>query len=93
MTDDNRWTCKFCHKSFSHNYKYKTHLSRCLVHKDKMECENNMLSELKDELKEELKQELQQAFINMMEDIKIDMKTQLQQQQQQYQPRRFVNVF
>jgi len=77
MTDDNRWTCKICHKSFNHNYKYKTHLSRCSVHKDKMECENSMLSELKDELKEELKQELKQAFINMMDDIKIDMKTQV----------------
>ena len=90
MTDNNRWTCKFCFKTFSPNYKYKNHLSRCLVHQEKMECENSMLSELKDELKEELKQELQQAFMNMMDDIKIDMKTQLQQQ---YQPKRFVNAF
>ena len=35
MADDNRWACKFCHKSFSHNYKYKNHLSRCLVYQEK----------------------------------------------------------
>ena len=37
MTDEehNRWTCKFCHKSYSNNYKYKNHLSRCLVYTEK----------------------------------------------------------
>ncbi len=32
MTGNNRWTCKLCHTPFSQNYKYKNHLSRCLVY-------------------------------------------------------------
>ena len=52
MTDDaqNRWTCKFCHKSFSHNYKYKNHPSRCLVYTEKTEKEYDVMLELKQEL-------------------------------------------
>ena len=48
--DQHRWTCKFCHKSFSHNYKYKNHLSICLVYTDKTEKEYDVMVELKQEL-------------------------------------------
>ena len=43
MTDEahNRWTCKCCHKSSSRNYKYKNHLSRCLVYIEKQK--NSMM--------------------------------------------------
>ena len=37
MTEANRWACKFCHKAFSPNYKFKVHLSRCLVHTERAE--------------------------------------------------------
>jgi len=50
--EEKRWTCKFCHKSFSHNYKFKNHLSRCLVYNEKAEKEYDVMVELKEELKE-----------------------------------------
>ena len=90
MVEENRWTCKFCHKSFSPNYKYKNHLSKCLVYTEKIKKEQEIMLELKQELKQELKDELKQSFVNIMDDIKLDMKAQLQQQ---YQPRRLINAF
>ena len=90
MTDDehNRWTCKFCHKSFSHNYKYKNHLSRCLVYTEKTEKEYDVMLELKQELKEELKK----TFMEMLYEIKTDLTNKVNQQHQQ-QPRRLLNAF
>ena len=107
MTDDaqNRWTCKFCHKSYSNNYKYKNHLSRCLVYTEKTEKEYDVMLELKQELKEELRK----TFTDMLDDIKHEIKTglthqitnkvhQQQLQQPQQQPpininRRLLNAF
>ena len=93
MTDEenNRWTCKFCHKSFSYNYKFKNHLSRCIVYTKKTEKEYDVMLELKQELKEELRK----TFIDMLDEIKTDFKNTLNQQhhQQQQPPRRLLNVF
>ena len=103
MTDEehNRWTCKFCHKSYSNNYKYKNHLSRCLVYTEKTEKEYDVMLELKQELKEELRQ----TFTDMLDDIKHEIKRDLtnkvhqqQLQQPQQQPpihinRRLLNAF
>ena len=92
MVEEDRWTCKFCHKSFSPNYKFKNHLSRCLVHTEKSEKEYDVMLELK----EELKQELRATFMEMLNEIKADIKhtvNQQQPQQQQYQPRRLITAF
>ncbi len=63
-TNDNKWTCKFCLKLFSPNYKYKTHLQRCLVYQHKVKMEYDILLELKDELKAELKPEIARILDN-----------------------------
>ena len=86
MTEDQkRWTCKFCHKSFSHNYKYKIHLSRCLVYTDKTEKEYDVMVELK----QELTQELKQTFMDMLAEIKTDLTHQVNQQPM----KRLINPF
>ena len=91
MTDEenNRWTCKFCHKSFSHKYKFKNHLSRCIVYTEKTEKEHDVMLELKQELKEELRK----TFIDMLDEIKTGFKNTFNQQHQQQPPRRLLNVF
>ena len=99
MTDNaqNRWTCKFCHKSYSNNYKYKNHLSRCLVYTENIEKEYDVMLELKQELKEELRQ----TFTDMLDEIKRDLTNKVHQQQlqqpQQQPPininRRLLNAF
>ena len=89
--EDNRWTCKFCHKSLSPNSKFKNHLSRCLVHKEKAEKEYDVMLELKKELKEELKT----TFMDMLNEIEADLKNTVNKQHQQQQPtvRRLINAF
>ena len=84
MTDEahNRWTCKFCHKSYSNNYKYKNHLSRCLVYTEKTEKEYDVMVELRQELKEELRE----TFMEMLDEIKTDLTHKVNQQQQQQPP-------
>ena len=79
MTDtpdekNDRWTCHFCKKEFSHNYKYKTHLKRCLVHCQHIEQNNNIMLELKIELKDELRG----LFHDMLNEIKGDLQQQIQ---------------
>ena len=72
--NDNRWVCKFCHKSYSHNYPFKKHLQKCLVHTSKSEHEQTIMRELKAELKEQFTHMFQQA----LNDMKIDMRTTFQ---------------
>ena len=80
MTEEGekRWTCKFCHKPFSHNYKFKNHLSRCLVYNEKAEKEYDVMVELK-----ELKEELRNIFIDMLNEIKTDLKHTINHQHNQ----------
>ena len=52
MTEETRWTCKFCHKTFSLNYKCKIHVSRCLILTEQAEQEYDVMLELKKELNE-----------------------------------------
>ena len=79
MTDtqeeyNDKWKCQFCKKEFSHNYKYKTHLKRCLVHCQHIEQNNNIMLELKTELKNELRG----LFHDMLNEIKGDLQQQIQ---------------
>jgi len=85
--EEKRWTCKFCHKSFSHNYKFKNHLSRCLVYNEKAEKEYDVMVELKEELKEELRN----IFIDMLNEIMTDLKHTINHQHTQ--SRRLLNGF
>ena len=91
MTKENRWACKFCHKQFSPNYKFKNHLSRCLVYTEKAEKEYDVMLELK----KELKQELRTTFMEMLNDIKADLSNTMKQQYpQEAQPmRQFINAY
>ena len=68
--DRNRWECKFCHKTYSHNYHVKKHLQTCLVHTAKAEHENAVMIELKAELKEQVTQLFQQALNDMTSDMR-----------------------
>ena len=72
--NDNRWVCKFCHKTYSHNYPFKQHLQTCLVHATKTEHEQVIMRELKSKLKEQFTYMLQQA----LNDMKTDMHTSFQ---------------
>ena len=72
---NDKWTCQFCKKQFSHNYKYKTHLKRCLVHCQHVEQNNNIMFELKTELKDELLG----LFYDMLNEIKGDLQTNVKQ--------------
>ena len=79
MTDtqeecNDKWRCEFCKKEFSHNYKYKTHLKRCLVHCQHVEQNNNIMLELEIELKNELRD----LFHGMLNEIKGDLQQQIQ---------------
>jgi hypothetical protein len=79
MTDTregyDKWKCQFCKKEFSHNYKYKTHLKRCLVHCQHVEQNNNIMLELKTELKDELRL----LFHGMLNEIKGDLQANVKQ--------------
>ena len=78
MTDrqeenNDRWTCKHCYNTYSHNYKYKIHLEKCLVHCETVEQNNNIMLELKIELKDELRG----LFHGMLNEIKGDFQQQI----------------
>lgn len=68
--DTNRWECKFCHKTYSHNYPFKKHLQKCLVHTAKAELENAVLIDLKAELKEQFTHMFQKALNDMTADMR-----------------------
>ena len=68
--DSYRWECKFCHKTYSHNYPFKKHLQTGLVHTAKVEHENAVMNELKAELKEQFTHMFQQALNDMTADMR-----------------------
>ena len=74
IVDSDRWTCKHCYNTYSYNYKYKTHLQRCLVHCQHVEQHNNIMLELKTELKNELRD----LFHDMLNEIKGDLQQHIQ---------------
>ena len=87
---DNKWCCPKCGKYYSKNYKYKTHLIRCLVHQEKLEKEYDVMVEVKQELKDELRK----TFMDMLDEIKTDLTNKVNQQHQQQPPmKRLINAF
>ena len=54
QTKLNTWVCPHCHKKFSPNDKYKSHLQRCLCFKPITDHHQQAIFEIKTELKTEL---------------------------------------
>ena len=50
----NTCVCPHCYKNFSPNYKYKSHLKRCLCFKPISDHHRQAIFEIKNELKNEL---------------------------------------
>ena len=70
-----KWTCQFCKKEYSHNYPYKAHLKRCLIHNEEREDKNDILNALMESMKIELTNNLKTEINNMLIELKNDMKT------------------
>jgi hypothetical protein len=71
-TNNGKWTCKHCLRSYSKNYKHKKHLEKCLVYQERCNIEYDVMLELKNELKEKFVT----IFQNMMLELKNDMSRQ-----------------
>lgn len=68
--DNDKWTCKHCHKTYSKNYKYKVHLTKCLVHQERCNMEQEMLTELRNEFKTQLSKLLDEIRNDFKENVK-----------------------
>ena len=66
------WTCPHCYKLFSPNYKYKSHLKRCLCFKPISDHHQQALVEIKDELKSELTNMFRDAIEELKQEIKLN---------------------
>ena len=76
LKEDNnlKWTCPHCKKHYSKNYKYKTHLEKCLVYQSMCERQYDVLLEIKSDLK----QQLSDMFTDMILKLKRDILNQNQ---------------
>ena len=56
-TSNNVWICKFCKKTLSKTYNYKSHMDRCMVYKDHLKS-NSIDEEFKQQWKHDILNEV-----------------------------------
>jgi hypothetical protein len=71
---DARWHCHFCKRNYSHNYAYKTHLQRCVVHREEMDTKYDMLGDIMCELKQELRKDFQLELTKICHEMRNEIK-------------------
>ena len=70
QTKMNTWVCPHCVKTFSRNYKYKSHLKRCLCFKPIKDHHQQAIIEIKAELKTELTNMFRDAIDELRKELK-----------------------
>ena len=70
---DGRWSCPHCLKTYSKSYRYKTHITRCLSHNLKLDCQAEISQITMGEMKQELKQELKDEMRMLLEELRDTM--------------------
>ena len=73
----NNWTCPHCYKHFSLNYKYKSHLKRCLCFKPIKDHHQQAIIEIKTELQTELTNMFRDAIDELRKELKSSINHQL----------------
>jgi len=46
-----KWQCQYCHNYYSHTYRQKTHVDKCVVLNKRRDDEEAVLISIKDELR------------------------------------------
>ena len=64
------WVCPHCYKKVSPNYKYKSHVKRCLCFKSTSDHHQQAIFEIKTELKNELANMLRDAVYELEQELK-----------------------
>ena len=94
--DDEKWQCQHCLKWFKKSYKYKNHLSRCLVHQDHLNTKYSLMGDMMNDLREELINDFKNELFKMLNDIKNDVKSDIKNNviHNQLQPKKpIINLF
>ena len=76
QTKKHTWTCPHCCKTFSPNYKYKSHLKRCLCFKPITDHHHQAIIEIKTELKDEFSNMFRDAIDGLREELKSSVNQQ-----------------
>ena len=71
----NLWVCPPCYKKFSSNYRYKSHLTRCLSFKPTSGHHQQALFEIKNDLRSELANMFRDATYEFKEELKSSAKS------------------
>jgi hypothetical protein len=72
-TNMDSWNCPHCLKLFKKSYRYKNHLSRCLVYTEHLDTKNEFLGDMINDLKTELLRDFKKDFYKMLSEIKNEM--------------------
>lgn len=79
--NNGKWICKFCHKTYSRNYTFKNHLSRCLVYQDQKNTKCSLMGDMITDLKQELLTGFKHELLKMLNEIKQEIHNNNQNQQ------------
>ena len=69
QTNDDSWTCPHCFKLFKKSYRYKNHLSRCLVYNEHLDTTYQLMGDMVNGLKEELVIGVKRWLFKMLNEI------------------------
>ena len=92
-TNDGKWKCPHCLKWFKKSYKYKNHLSRCLVHNDHLDTKYSLMGDLMTDLKQELMNDFKHQLSDLLTDIKNEVKNNVKTNNYQVQPKKLIYPF
>jgi len=73
--ENTRWICSYCNNSYSHTYRKKIHVDKCVVLNKKRDDEQAVLLLIKDELRNELLEKLEILFKELKQDITRNINT------------------
>ena len=97
MDTNKTWICPHCCKTYSKNYKYKTHLTKCLVHQDHLETKYSLMGDLMNDLKEELLSDFKHQLSELVSDIRSEFRNNVKSNSlnnnQATQKKQFLNMF
>ena len=85
-TNMDSWNCPHCLKLFKKSYRYKNHLSRCLVYTEHVDTKNEFLGGMINDLKTELLHDFKKDFYNMLNELKGELTYNLKNNNNKFNP-------